>query len=114
MKIDAMAIILSIAGVLAVAPLAAAADAAAAEALAKKEGCLKCHAIEKKKEAMPLKEIAAKYKGKADGEAKILQQITSGQKVKLEDGSEEEHKVIKSKDKAEISNLIGWILSLAK
>jgi len=97
---------------LAVAPAASAANAAAAEALAKKEGCLKCHAIDKKKEAKPLKEIAAKYRGKADGEAKVVHQITSGEKVKLEDGTEEEHKVIKTKDKAEINNLVAWILSL--
>ncbi len=91
---------------------AQAADAAAGEALAKKEGCLKCHAVDKKKDAVSLKEIAKKYAGKPDGEAKILSQITTGQKVKLEDGTEEEHKVIKSKDKAEVTNMIQWILSL--
>jgi len=89
-----------------------AADAAAGEALAKKEGCLKCHAVDKKKDAISLKEVAKKYAGKPDGEAKILNQITTGQKVKLEDGTEEEHKVIKSKDKAEVTNMIQWILSL--
>ena len=83
-----------------------------AEALAKKEGCLKCHAVDKKKEAVSLKEVAKKYAGKADAEATILHQITAGEKVKLEDGSEEEHKIIKTKDKAELDNLIGWILSL--
>jgi cytochrome c len=92
--------------------MAVAADAAAAETLAKKEGCLKCHAVDKKKEAKSLKEISAKYKGKADAEAKILHQITAGEKVKLDDGTEEEHKVIKTKDKGEVSNLINWILSL--
>ncbi len=94
------------------APVAQAADAAAAEALAKKEGCLKCHAVDKKKDAISLKEVAKKYAGKPDGEAKILAQITTGQKVKLEDGTEEEHKVIKTKDKAEVTNMIQWILSL--
>ncbi len=94
------------------APLAHAVDAAAGEALAKKEGCLKCHAVDKKKDAISLKDIAKKHAGKPDGEAKILAQITTGQKVKLEDGTEEEHKVIKSKDKAEVSNMIQWILSL--
>ena len=89
-----------------------AADAAAAEALAKKEGCLKCHAVDKKKDAISLKDIARKHAGKADGEAKILAQITTAQKVKLEDGTEEEHKVVKSKDPAAVSNMIQWILSL--
>ncbi len=94
------------------APLAHAVDAAAAEALAKKEGCLKCHAVDKKKDAISLKDIARKHAGKADGEAKILAQITTAQKVKLEDGTEEEHKVVKSKDPAAVSNMIQWILSL--
>ena len=89
-----------------------AADAAAGEALAKKEGCLKCHAVDKKKDAISLKDIAKKHAGKPDGEAKILAQITTGQKVKLEDGTEEEHKVVKSKDPAAVSNMIQWILSL--
>ena len=33
-------------------------------------------------------------------------------KVKLEDGTEEEHKVVKTTDKAELANMIPWILSL--
>lgn len=94
------------------APAAQAADAAAAEALAKKEGCLKCHAVDKKKDYASLKEISKKYAGKPDAEAKILNQITAGVKVKLDDGSEEEHKTVKTKDKAELSNMIQWILSL--
>ena len=87
-------------------------DVAAAEALAKKEGCLKCHAIDRKKDAISLMDVAKKHAGKADGEAKILAQITTGQKVKLEDGTEEEHKTVKSKDQAALSNMIQWILSL--
>ena len=89
-----------------------AADAAAAEALAKKEGCLKCHAVDKKKDYASLKEISKKYAGKPDAEAKILNQITAGVKVKLDDGSEEEHKTVKTKDQAAINNMIQWILSL--
>jgi len=89
-------------------------DAVAAQALAKKEGCFKCHGIDKEKQAKSLTEIAKKYKGKADGDAKILTQMTTGPKIKLEDGTEDEHKIIKTKDKAEIDNLIGWIRSLAK
>ena len=105
--------LLGLVAALLLSPLASAApDAAAAQALAKKEGCLKCHAIDKKKEGTPLKEISAKYKGKADAQAKVLHHITAGEKVKFADGTEEDHKVIKTKDKAELSNLIAWILSL--
>ena len=113
MKIKTIATLLGLCGALLCSAQAnAAADANAAQALAKKEGCLKCHAIDKKKEAKPLKEISAKYKGKADAQAKIRHQITAGEKVKLEDGSEEDHKVVKTKDPAELANLIAWILSL--
>ncbi len=108
-------LILSVTGLTAAlvfSPLATAADAAAAQALAKKEGCLKCHAVDKKKDASSLKDIAKKFTGKPDAEAKILAQVTTGAKVKLEDGTEEEHKMLKTKDKTEIDNLIAWILSL--
>lgn len=92
--------------------MAADVDADAAQALAKKNDCLKCHAIDKTKKGPSYKKIAAKYKGKtAEGEDKILKNITTGPKVKLEDGSEEEHKIIDSKDPKAIKNLIDWILS---
>ena len=48
----------------------AAVDADAAQALLKKSDCLKCHAIDKKKDGPPYKEVAKKYKGKADAEDK--------------------------------------------
>ncbi len=89
-------------------------DAEAAQALAKKEGCLKCHALDKKKEAKSLTEISKSLKGKANAEAKLLHHLTSAEMVKFEDGKEEEHKVLKTKDKAAIKNLTDWILSLAK
>jgi cytochrome c len=112
MKVKVIAGLLSLSGTLLFSPLATAADADAAQALAKKEGCLKCHAVDKKKEAKSLKDIGKLYAGKPDAEAKILNQMTSGTKVKFEDGTEEDHKIIKTKDKAEINNLIAWILSL--
>lgn len=87
-------------------------DADAAKALAKKNDCLKCHAIDKTKKGPSYKKIAEKYKGKeAEGEQKIIKNLTTGPKVKLEDGTEEDHKIIDTKDPAEIKNLIQWILS---
>ena len=98
--------------VLAVAsPMAHAADADAAQALAKKNDCMKCHAIDREKKGPSYKKIAAKYKGKADGEEKTIKNMTTGPKVKLDDGTEEEHKVINTKDQAAISNLAQWILA---
>ena len=87
------------------------ADAAAAQALAKKNDCFKCHAVDKDKKAPSYKKIAAKYKGKADGEEKVIKNLTTGPKVKLEDGTEDEHKIIDTKDPAALKNLASWILS---
>jgi len=89
----------------------AAVDADAAQALMKKNDCFKCHAVDKTKKGPSLKKIAAKYKGKADGQEKAVKNMTSGPKVKLDDGTEEDHKVIDTKDPAALKNLADWILA---
>ncbi len=90
----------------------AAVDADAAKALAKKSDCLKCHAIDKDKKASSFQKISAKWKGKADAEAKLMDSLTKAPKVKQMDGTEVDHKIIDTKDAGEIKNVIGWILSL--
>lgn len=89
---------------------AAAVDAVAAKALFKGNDCTNCHAPEKTKKGPSLKKIAQKYAGKADGEAKVMNNMVAALKVKLEDGTEEDHKVIDTKDKAQMKNLAQWIL----
>jgi cytochrome c len=37
--------------------------------------------------------------------------MTKGGKVKLDDGSEEEHKVVETKDPKALKNMAQWILS---
>lgn len=99
---------------LAFIPSANALDEEAAKALAKQNNCLKCHAIEKDKDGPAYKAVAAKYKGKANAEARLIEHITSGEKAKFPDGHEEEHKVVKTsppKDAAQIKNLVQWILA---
>lgn len=86
-------------------------DADAAQSLAKKNDCFKCHAIDKTKKGPSYKKIAAKYAGKAEGEDKIIKNITTGPKIKLEDGTEDEHKIIDTKDAKALKNLAQWILS---
>jgi cytochrome c len=90
---------------------AAAVDAAAAQQLARQSNCLKCHAVDRKKEWPAYKDVAAKYKGKADARERITFHITSGEKVKFEDGHEEDHAIVKTKDKDKIDNLVDWILA---
>lgn len=89
----------------------AAPDADAAQALMKKSDCFKCHAVDKKKDGPSFKETAKKYKGKADAEEKLYKHVTSKPMIEI-DGKKEEHKAVKSTDKAEINNAIQWILSL--
>ena len=59
----------------------AAVNADAAQALAKKSDCLKCHAIDKDKKASSYQKIAAKWKGKADAEAKLTDALTKAPNV---------------------------------
>lgn len=87
----------------------AAADADKAKAYGKKNDCFKCHAIDKTKKGPSYKKIAEKYKGKADAEAKMYKHLTTGQKVKLEDGTEEDHKALDQSEAADIKNVITWI-----
>jgi len=94
--------------------VAASVGADAASALAKENGCFKCHALDKTKKGPSYKKIATKYKGKAEGEEKLIKNFTTGPKVKLEDGTEEEHKIIDTKDVKQLKNLAQWILSLDK
>lgn len=95
-----------------VMPMSASAfDEDAARALAKRNDCFKCHAVDKTKKGPSYKKIAAKYKGKADTEQKMIEHLKTSPKVKLEDGTEEEHKAIDTKDQKEIKNLLDWILA---
>jgi cytochrome c len=89
-------------------------DADAALALARQNNCLKCHSVEKDKDGPSYKSVAAKYKGKANAEARLVEHITSGEKAKFPDGHEEEHKIVKTsppKDMAQVKNLVQWILA---
>lgn len=110
MKFVKLSTALAISGLICV-PTLAAVDEDAAKALAKRNDCFKCHAIDKTKKGPSLKKIAAKYEGKTDGQEKAIKNITSGNKVKLEDGTEEDHKIIDTKDPKELKNLADWILS---
>jgi cytochrome c len=103
--------ILTLAASIGLSGSALAIDEAAAEALARKSGCFKCHAIDKKKDGPPYKEISAKYKGKGDAIQKLTTHVTTSPKVKIDD-KEEEHELLKTKDPAEIKNVVEWILSL--
>lgn len=56
--------------------LLATGPAAASQELAKVGGCLSCHSVDKKKMGPSFKEVAAKYKGKADAEATLVKTLS--------------------------------------
>lgn len=85
-------------------------DVAGAEALTKKSGCMKCHSVTAKKDGPSFKETAAKYKGKPEAEATLYKHLTTNPTVKV-DGKEERHESLKTKNDAEIKNVIAYILS---
>ena len=58
--------------------LASAGNALASDALAKKYNCLACHAVDKKLIGPSYKDVAAKYKGNAGAEAKLIGKVKSG------------------------------------
>ena len=94
MKLIAVAAVASIA-------LAAAGAAKAQEALAKSSGCLNCHAVDATKKVGPgFKEIAAKYKGKADAEATLTAKLAEGKG----------HPAVKA-SADDVKSLVKWVLS---
>lgn len=91
-------------------PAQAQVDEDAATSLAKKGNCFKCHSVEKRKKAPSYKEIAKKYSGKPTAHNDLYLHITGTPTVKIEEG-DEPHAAPPTKDKAELDNLIRWILS---
>lgn len=87
-------------------------DAEAAEKLLKRNDCFKCHAIDKDKKAPAYKKVAARLRARSYGVDYVIKHVTTGPNVRLEDGTEEQHKVIDTKDRAELENLAHWLLAL--
>jgi len=89
----------------------AAVDATAAQASVKESGCLACHAVDKAKSATSFKDVAKKYKGKADAQDKLVKHVTLKPMVE-KDGEKMPHKALKNTDPAAVTNVVQWILSL--
>ena len=71
-----VAVVLS--AVLTAAALSASLPARANEELAKKHACFACHAIDKKLVGPSYKDVAAKYRGDAGAEAKLVEKVKKG------------------------------------
>lgn len=64
----------------AIAAFTFAGQAQADLALAKKSGCLACHAVDKKVVGPAWKDVAAKYKGNAGAKAELVAKVKKGGK----------------------------------
>lgn len=64
--------------ILAVLLLGSCITANANQALAQKSGCLACHAVDQKILGPAYKDVAKKYKGQADAEAKLVAKVKKG------------------------------------
>jgi cytochrome c len=87
------------AAALAAMTMAGAANAATAED-ATKGGCMNCHAVDTKKMGPSFKDVAAKYKGKADAPANLAKALSEGKG----------HPKVKPTG-AELDGIIKWVLS---
>jgi cytochrome c len=94
MKLLAMTLVASIG-------LAAGNLAHAQEALAKSSGCLICHAVDTKNMGPAFKDVAAKYKGKADAEAMLVTKLTDAKG----------HPAVKA-NADDVKSLVKWVLSM--
>jgi len=77
------------------------ANAAGEAELAQKSGCMNCHALDTKKIGPAFKDIAAKFKGKADAADKLTASLVEGKGHTKVKSSEEDTKT-----------LVKWVLSM--
>jgi cytochrome c len=73
---------------------------AKAEDLMKANGCMNCHAVDTKKVGPSFKDIAAKFKGKADAEKALVAQLKDGKG----------HPAIKASE-ADIGTMVKFVLA---
>ncbi len=88
---------------------AQAADAKAAEELMKKNACIACHAVDKKMVGPGYKEVAAKYRGQKDAEAKLVDKVKKGGVGTWGQVPMPPNAAVKDED---VKTLVHWILSL--
>ncbi|WP_296224638.1 c-type cytochrome [Ralstonia sp. UBA689] len=63
---------------LAATPALAAVDAARAQSIANQNACMGCHAVDRKLVGPAYQDVAAKYKGDAGAQAKLIKKVREG------------------------------------
>ena len=94
---------------LATAGLLSSVTVQADEALAKSKNCLACHSVEKKIVGPSYKEIAKKYAGQKDMEAKLAEKILKGGKGSFGEVPMPPNAAVKPDEAAKLAK---WILGL--
>lgn len=75
-----------------------------------KQGCLKCHAISRKKDGPSIEDISAKYRKEENGAAKLHEHLTLEPEIEV-DGKKEKHKKFEAKSSSDLDEVVEWILS---
>ena len=83
------------------ASLALAGPASASEDLAQKSGCIKCHATAANKIGPSVKEISAKFKGKAGSDAALVAKLKAGKEHPPSKASEDD-----------LKKIVAWMLAM--
>jgi cytochrome c len=83
--------------------------AVADEALAKAKNCMACHSVDKKIVGPAYKDVAAKYAGQKDAEAKLAEKVIKGGKGSWGEVPMPPNTTVKPE---EATKLVKWILSL--
>jgi cytochrome c len=81
----------------------------AQEALAQKNGCLACHAIDKKVVGPAYKDVANKYRGDKTAQAKLEKKVKEGGMGVWGDIPMPPNSFVSD---ADIKSLVSWVLSL--
>lgn len=92
----------------ALAAIAGSAYGADPAELAKKSGCLACHAVDKKVVGPSYKEVAAKYKGDKTAEAKLIDKVKKGGSGTWGAVPMPPNAAVKDED---VKALVQWVLS---
>ncbi|MBL8489637.1 MAG: c-type cytochrome [Rhodocyclaceae bacterium] len=84
-------------------------NAMANEELAKKSGCMACHTADKKVVGPAYKDVAKKYAGQKDAEAKLVEKVTKGGKGAWGEVPMPPNAAVKPDD---VKTLVKWVLSM--
>ena len=81
------------------------------QALATAKGCMACHAVGAKIVGPAYKEVAKKYAGQKDAEAKLVQKVLNGGSGNWGQIAMPPNKTTANLSEADAKKLVAWILS---